>query len=419
MKKYLLIFILISFVIPVSSADVDIYGKFGMSNWWMKSERFYNDSIDKDTVIIGNDTSISKIWGADSMPIVSCNMLPFGKLGLAFKSDRFGGCVEFSISMNTYDNFYTYNPTTHRFFKKSSYYAAISKWYGEWYINDNFTLLAGKNTAPACFFPSNQAFWRENGLNNVGCLYTGSHPMMQLSIHDANKIVNCKIAAIKPDTTLLKVKNKDTWRMSYVGQTKMPKFEGSVEINLDKDLFGFRFEGAGGFQRYTSIVFGSDLPADESYLDINSWVAGADLGIRLGPVSLTYDIFYGMNIGTYGVYIGEQFGWWRIADYMRPFYPIQEVDTMNNGYALEMAAIVQYKPIEMLSIEAGGGTVIGTHDYEEYKERWDQTYAWYFQSQLHLFEHLTVTPEVGQYIYGPHMGFGRYIYGGFNFFIQF
>ena len=32
---------------------------------------------------------------------------------------------------------------------------------------------------------------------------------------------------------------------------------------------------------------------------------------------------------------------------------------------------------------------------------------------------MKITPEVGQYIYGPNRGFGRYVYMGFNTLVEF
>lgn len=462
MKRLLMVIAVVSYVVPAMAADVDFYGRIGMGGWWMKTERFYDDTVDSNVMIdtiptttdTTFDTTVTYIFDKDSMPLVSCNWLPYGTFGAKFKGDRFGGCIEFGIHDNTYDATLHGSPTFLSLFEKRGMFVYMKKWYAEWYIHDMFTFLLGQDITPANFFSSNQAFWGGNSFGNIGCLSTGSNPMFQLSV--GNQLASeesrhgfsweGKVAAVKVDTTLILIKNKWGKAHQYKGETRAPKVEGSYEINLDLDFFALNLKAVGGFQRYYSVCFSSKLEADESKITIDSYIFGGDIGIKVGPVSVVYDIFHGQNIGPYGVYIGDAFGWWRKDDYMRVFYPQHEVpviegtpvdslSTMKNGKVTEMALVLNVKPLDFLSFEAGLGGIIGDHEYKLYKELWpciiehDETkipfiwrfgtIAWYFQTELTILEHLVFTPEIGQYIFGPFEGFGRYLYWGFHTGVEF
>ena len=440
MKRLLIVYSVLLIALPISAGDFDVYGKIGMAGWWMKSYRFYHDSVDTvismiiDTSVIPNDTTFdtTDIWDEDSIPMNTNIMKPIGKLGIKFKGDRFGGCIELGFGMNTHDSKMYGDPATLTNFQKRSHFISLRKWYFEWYINDYLTLLFGKELALTNFFPSNQGFNGGTGLNNVGCLSTGSYPLFKFSIHDPDKIVEGKLAVIKADTSVVQYLNTSGPDTYYHCETKMPKFEGGFSVNIEGDFISHTSNFAAGFVRYTSVAHNKDVSADDSKININSWIVGGDLTYKLGIVKVSYDMFFGQNIGTYGAWIGDAFGWWRIADFMKPFYPVDVPiyeyiggipvfmgDSICDGKAAEVALIVNVKPWDFLAFECGGGTVMGNHEYGDYKERWDKTYAWYVLSELTLFEHFKVSPEVGQYWWGPHRGFGRYTYWGLNTLISF
>lgn len=443
MKKKLLLFcLLVGFIVPLQAADLDVYGKFYTGAWWLKNDKWYWDTVSIDTAHYIDSFGIERAettnveYGVDSIPYTSCNFMPKGSFGVKFKSDMFGGTIELGVNDNSYMlKLHGRGGTGLALMKKLNTFAYMKKWYVECYLNDYLTWLIGKNTAPACFFPSNQSFWGGNSFNNIGCLFTGSNPMVQLSFHDPELKFEGKVAVIKVDTSIVLIKNKYTDESSqdttrYYGEVRFPKIEGSFGMNLEWGIVGFNAKIAGGFQRYYSVIQKKEIDPNESKLNIDSYVIGADLGLKFGKISFAFDGFYGMNIGAYGVYIGDSFGWWREARYMRVFYPIQEVildamgqptdeAIMRNGTVIEAAGIVKYKASELLSFEGGGGTVVGDHDFAEYENQWNETYAWYFQTEMTLFEMLKITPEIGQYIYGPEIGFGRYLYWGISTYIEF
>lgn len=465
MKKLLLLLAILTNTVTIPGADVDIYGKINMGIWYFSPERFYDESrIDSTTATWD---SVNQIWVyedhittglKDTMDIIVSNWVPFGTFGVKFKGNNFGGCIEMGTHLVVYDSKFYGSATTARFQRKVSDYISMEKWYAEWYLNDHFTFLFGKTFAPTNFFPSNQMFFgggeggRGYGFNNVGCLSTGTYPMLQLSIKGPNEVFEGKIAVIKPDTTAIHVQGAQAITEKYQCSVKIPKFEGRLGYTIEKGIFSTYGNFAGGFQTYESVLF-SEADAypnpkkDSCYLEISSFVVGADVGVKVGPVSLAVDAFFGQNIGVYGAFVGDKFNFWRykikdeisgedkyVNEYMALFYPSQdsvitlldtitgETDTSwnyHNSQAIELAFILKITPVTWLSLEGGVGIVIGEHENEDFDKRFHNTFAWYAQTEWTIFELLKITPEIGQFDYGPLTGFGRYLYWGLNTGIEF
>lgn len=402
-------------------AEIDVYGKFNLGIWYFSLERFYGD-----TNLNTNDTIPQK----DSFNLIISNWIPYGTFGLKYKVDRFSGCIEMGVRKNMYDlkmwgeDFPPFSQ------KKISDFITMKKWFAEWYINDFFTFLFGKSIAPTNFSPSNQIFWAGYGFNNAGCLSTGSYPMLQLTFKSPQNYLftsEIKVAAIKIDTSVIEIHNILAAEYSYRCETKMPKLEGGFKYNIEKGIFSTYGNFAGGFQKYNVVLFqsGQNLSKKECYLEIPSYVIGTDLGLKVGMVSLAVDAFYGRNIGIYGAFVGDEFGWWRSTDYMSLFFPAQSINppstdwTFFNGTAYAIAGVLSVKPNQSLIFEGGIGYVNGKHEFNYLNKKFHSTIAWYFQSELTLFKLLKITPEIGQYDYGPQLGFGRYFYWGLNTGIDF
>lgn len=418
MKK--LIFLIALFTLPFSSksADVDIYSKLKLGAWWIKTERFYDDSIglifDTNTTTNEIDTSID--YADDPLsPIFDNPWYPAGYTGFRFISDKFEGCIEFGIIYSVY-NVELHGTVSKRYILQNRKYSfLINKWYATWHINDYLSLQIGHDYTPVNFFQSNKALWYELEYTNIGCLYTGPRPMFQLSVHDDNSLFEFKVAALKTDTTLFLDNNIP---LDHTGETKIPKIETSVSCNFDKDFFAFNGKLASGFQQYGNISFNTSIPADSVRTKVNCFLVGADIGITLGAFTLIGDLFFGQNIGSYGVLVGDPFGWYKLDPYMQVYFPKDTQETIDaewkfyNSKATEISGVLKVKPLDWLSFEGGYGIVLGNHEFEQWNEIWDPTHSWYFQSVLTIFDQISFTPEAGQYIYGPGIGFGKKTYWG-------
>jgi len=424
MKNVLILFFLLLLTEMTFASDFDVYGKIGMAGWFMRAERFYADTIKKiDTIVIDTtngqkDTTWETVKGKDTIPTNTTIMKPAGYLGIKFKGDRFGGGVEMGVRHNSYAT-NLFNPKTAVYlgFQKHSFFLTVNAFYFEWYANNYMTITVGKYDTPINFYGSNNhAFNGGTRLQNVGFVSLWEKPMIQVSVHNADKTIVGKIAAVKIDTSSFDYNNKSSPETIYRCETKMPKFEGSFAANFEKDFFAFNGKIGGGFLQYKSVIIDPSEPKHK--IDISSWLLAGDFGVKLGWVKLAIDLCGGQNIGVYGVPVGDVFGWWRFFDFMLPFFPIHSKEVFN-GRVFEIAGRINVKPWDNLFFETGGGTIRGTHDYKDYEKRWEPTYAWYTQTEVKVFEHLTITPEVGQYIYGKHCGFGRYFYAGLNAAVKF
>lgn len=443
MKKMILVFLVTSLLVNIKATDVDIYGKISTTPFSQLSVRFWND-------FLGNDpnNNYEPVYGKDSLPAVLINdWMASGFFGTKFKVGDFGGCIELAITKNIYDAILAGNPTVRKVYEKEKFFVSIRKWYGEWYLSDLITFLAGQNLAITCFTQSNKKLWYEEGFNNFGCLYSGPQLMFQLAIHAPNYPIEWKIAAMKTDTTYLVINNLgpetgiDT---RYQCESKSPKLEVGFSGNLEADLLSINTNIAGGYQKFSSVCSHEAIPKDQSKVDFDSYVLGVDLGVTLGPVSFIYDMFMGQNLGIYGINLGPKLTWWRQNDfqYVKMYYPKHDsimIDdtTANwmvfNSRATQMAWIVGYKPFQWLALECGYGAAFGNHEYKEWDDKWQkalwrqedpyewraESYSWYTQMEFSLFELLKVTPEWGQYVFGRYKGFGKFYYWALKMEIDF
>jgi hypothetical protein len=420
-KRFLMLLLACGAGASLMALNADYYGYIETGVWWTKTERFYANPDFNDTTQTVTD----------SLPLVNLNFFPSGAVGLKLTSGKFNGCIELGINECVYDATLSGNSTYLRMFQKKAFLLTARKWYGEWHANDYLTLLLGRDYTPANFFPSSQGYWKDNSFNNVGCLYAGRIPMFQASIHNAAKSVEGKVAVMQVDTTSIVLDNRQGYDIKYLCETKIPKIEGSFGVNYDVNDWSLRGKIAGGYETYTSVCITEPVTASKAKVNVDSWVAGADVGVKIFKlVSLSCDFFYGQNIGSYGVKIGDEISWWRSSYFLKPFYPVNDMQVdeygiptgeyiMRNGKAFEIALIASVSPLENLLFEGGWGTIKGSHDYSLYKAMWSPTYAWYFQTRLTVQKILKIAPEVGQFDWGPRGGFGRTFYFGVNACVDF
>lgn len=396
------------FALPLSAmaADFDFYGTIQMDAWWIRMERFYEGTIDTS---INGDT----VFKDDSIPVVTSSLFPEGKFGIKFNKDRFSGVVEFGIHNNVYRGLLARDVFTREYLKKRKNALTLRKWYAECNLTDFFTLTVGQTYLPGCFIVSNQAFFGGNSFLNSGCLYTGQHPMFQITLGDPDGMFQGKLAFCQSDTFSLAA-NEANDDYKYVGETKLPKIEGSLGFKLEKGIFSVDTRVAGGFQKYGFVGMNRVIPEKEARTTVEAFVLGFTGAFKVWWFSPSINLFYGKNLGIYGVYVGDAFRWWQESDYIRIFFPSFDPlkNKMNNGTALEMNAVLNIKPMDLFSVEGGIGYVTGDHDNAAFSHLWNPQVSWYGQTTFTFFEVLDITAELGQYVFGPYFGGGRYLYWG-------
>lgn len=411
MRKSLIpILALVAIALPSKAAEFDIYGKMYPSAWVTKSERFYNDSV----------------------PIYYCTLWPYGTLGFKSKGDKIGICIEVGIQQAMYEGVITTSLNTPLLQVREDMIVYAKKFYAEWYINDWLTLLIGQDDGPASFYPSDQKLFGWNCFSNTGALWTGRNAMFQLAFGsdlsaddlEAGFFWQAQAAAIKVDSVAVYVQGKE----STFSESKFPKFEGSLGLHFEKAFFATGLKFGGGYQRYFLTAQHANVLKDEdNKIPVDCYVLGFETKAKLGPVTVAYDWAWGQNLGSYGVYIGNPFVWrgMGLSDVIDIFYPRHDKDIQKdeyylaNGKAVEMCGILNVKPLDQLSFEAGYGYIHAEHDYRKYDSLWHDTHAYYAHVQVKIAEILSVTPEFGQYFYGPKTGYGRFTYWGIELGVEF
>ena len=142
MKKLLGVVVLFLTVLPVRAIDFDYYGSLNMGYWWEKDERYFDDTVSIDTVMIMvwdttiNDSvlvpdTIGAELDKDSIPVYQNNILPFGYVGFKTKGDKIGTCLEIGVTENVYDATLS-GVTGQKFLGKKGIFVFLRKWYFEW-----------------------------------------------------------------------------------------------------------------------------------------------------------------------------------------------------------------------------------------------------------------------------------------------
>jgi hypothetical protein len=237
----------------------------------------------------------------------------------------------------------------------------VRKLYGEWNFGAG-SLLVGQTYTPANFFPSNQVWDGDADLLPYGGVYRGRRPMIQL------KFGTFKLAFVSPDTA------NDLGTGGDVDVT-LPQFEASYKFKTDM----FYVDVFGGYQTY-EIEQGVTL-------DVDSYIAGANLGLTFGPASIMGSAWLGKNTGTYGMWVDP-------AD--DPVVNAAGTEIIDNDL-FGWLAVVNFKANDMLSFEAGYGHVETELDVDAAQT--DETDSYYVNAVLTFAPGVFIVPEVGMVDY--------------------
>lgn len=430
MRKMFFIYVALLMAAPVMAVDFDLYGNLELGIWWDRRERWYDDTNEININTSTNDTDV--VWGADSLPVFNSSWVPWGKFGFKLKTDRIAGCFELGISNNIYEMNLS-GATGMKILKRENIFLYLRKWYGKFDINDYLSLLIGQDYAPANFLISDQAFYDNNAMTNLGCLYTGRIPSVQLTI--AGEIgtgLNLKgrVAALKPDTIIIGFRRNE---LESEVETRAPKAEARVDVDFETETFGFNAGLMGGFVRYYSLLRADpSIPKDSFRVDVNCYVFGGEATIKAGPVTVSGTFSKSQNPAAYGIASGNRWEWRGSAtdpktkDIYIPFHyfewdttitandtTIEQVWDIRNSDFFQWAVIAKVKPWEFLGFEGGFGWQTVEHEYETYNSYFDDRFVWYFQTLITLFESFHITPEVGQFYWGAeYLQGGRFTYWG-------
>ncbi len=282
----------------------------------------------------------------------------------------------------------------------------LRRLYGEWYINEYFKLLVGKEWNIANFLNSGQIFNNDMALVYSGALYTGRKPQIKFTYEHSMEPLNWKVeaAVAKTDTFMIATQSDGTEE----NEELIPKFEGGATFGYSSELFDATVRAVGGFTRYRQLN-NRALGADDDVSTIKAECYAFEIGLRLWKFKAIFDFAWGTNLAAYGVFMGDPEGYRMDAD-MEIFYPVwgfKDTTAQNNSeysvcspFIKQGCLIVNFKPFPWLAAEWGGGKVetepteIGLLEKAEGTKNALKRSAWYANLQFILVDgHLHIIPE--------------------------
>jgi hypothetical protein len=437
MKRLFLCSILLLSATAMYAADLkdfSIYGSVRVGTWLDKCDKVLDDTL---AVYVDTNGVVQYITGPDSKPDYHFNIIPYGKFGVKYKSEKIGATFELGIQTALTNGPIIGGATSGFMFSGTEkYFASLRRFFAELFLNEHLTLLVGQDYVPACFITtSNQMFYDNNGFNNTGSLYAGRKPMLEIvysDLKDASTVgFEAKLAAIKVDTCTFPYFSGRSG-ITYPSRnlqtnSKFPKMEASLEAQLKNDPFMADLKVAGGFQQYLIklILNGVFAPDSQKTDPVNCYVMGFHGGIKVSSASLQADFALGQNLGPYGVYIGNPFVYRGMGTDLGviayPFYGVDSLGELKRSESKirEADIIAGFKASSWLSFEGGMGWVHASLGDQPINDRWHDTWAGYFQAEVKIMDQVTVTPEIGEYYFGPRLYYGRILYAGLGICVDF
>jgi len=250
----------------------------------------------------------------------------------------------------------------------------VRKLYGTWNFGSG-TLLVGQTYTPITHFITNQVYNGDNGLFNVGEVYAGRQPMLQLTFG------GLKIAFISPS-----VAAAGTYGSPAVDTDVMlPKLEANYNYKTDM----WFFDVYGGYETYDMVSSTDDSKSVDAYL------LGVDGGMTFGAATIKANLYMGQNLVAYGATSATAGLPTDAAPAGRPVWNGTEFDD-----DAEYGAVIafSYKFSDMVGAEAGIGYKKNSLDDAADTEYTNMAY--YLQVPITLAPGVFVVPEIGMYDFG-------------------
>jgi hypothetical protein len=234
--------------------------------------------------------------------------------------------------------------------------------YGTWDFGGG-ALTVGQAYSPLNMFVSNQVFGGDTDLLNVGGVYSGREPMLQL------KFDGFKIA-------LLKLNNADD--VGGVVENTMPAIEASYAYSQDN----WNVKAAFGYQSYeTHHISGVEI-------DVDSYVVALSGGVNFGALYLGANGYVGENGGNLIALntTGTGFSGDGLAGINAAGTDTDDNDIMG------IVFVIGGKINDMFSVEAGYG--YAEQELDSMTDA-DEVSSYYLQSTITFAPGVFVVPEIG------------------------
>jgi len=308
----------VAFAVPAMAADWNFYGSSRMSTFW--------ETNSKEVTGTGHSDG-DLYWDLQGNSRIGANV----------KAGDVGGRFEYGTGIN------------------------LRLLYGTWNFGGG-ELLIGQEYTPVNLFYSNQVWGGDNDMLNVGGVYGGRNPAIQVSA------AGFKLALVKPAVSAV-LGAVDT-------DTKIPRLEASYDLKLGPASISV----CGGYNSFDLV------DATNHSESLNSWIVAVGARMDFGPAYIGGDVFTGRNLGNYGMYVaGDQ------TPSLNARGKIQD----NKG--MGALAVIGFKVNDMFGLEAGYGYIQGDPDISGLDK--DETTAYYVQATINLAKGVFITPELGKFDY--------------------
>ncbi|MBN1130591.1 MAG: hypothetical protein JXA71_16505 [Chitinispirillaceae bacterium] len=420
----------VSFVLPavagVTGDKWELYGSARMSGWyWDRGYKYEKDTATGKRV----DTLVPHlqrmIWDLEHM----------SRFGAYCKEDRYAFRFEAGWGPVLREMQITKTGEEYTVASKFKDGLILRRLYGEWFLDDHFSLLLGQEWCLANFFLSSQTFDMESGLCYSGALYTSRKPQVRFTAKtDIGDVFNIQgdMSIVKPDTFIVATSD-DVWNVE--ASEKHPKLEAGLMLEYSQDIgipLGLKSTTVAGLNRYDLVANRTFANPDLLRKDIViANLLGELVDVTVWKCRVSYTLSMGMNLACYGVFMGDPWGWRGQPD-IDIFYPKwgrtgdSEKEGLQNTFTTQQAAVFNIKPFDWLALEVGGGKIVTEHDENGTKEaiagvmNANIRQAAYVNLQFHLLDgHMLFIPEWSISDLGGSLGQGGGIWNAYGFLLQF
>lgn len=249
----------------------------------------------------------------------------------------------------------------------------VRLWYGKWDFGAG-ELLVGKTWTPLNMWYSNEVAEDDNGLLDNGSLYELRQPMIQLEIG------GFKVALVEPGTAELY--DRGIFDYTEGAKATVPK----LEIKYTHEIGPVVIDLYGGYNTY-------DIELEDEDITVESYVYGAGVTGRFGPVRASFSAYQAKN--------GAAMGLSEALNYTNP--EVLDDNSLVDADSLGLQAVLYYKVHDKVSFEAGWGQITSEMDDGDGVDDWYQKQvvnAMYLQARITLADNVYLIPEIGKIDYG-------------------
>ncbi len=265
----------------------------------------------------------------------------------------------------------------------------VRHWYGTWNFGAG-QLLVGQTWSVLSTLYSNMG-WDDKGLGSVGDNSYRTQ-MIKFTFGDA------QIALVSPGTSApngtpveTTAANPTIWAANSLTvdtDTTLPKIEAAYHLGFDT----FAFDFGAGYNTYDYVVEATQigLAAQKDEFSVTSWYVQAGGTADFGPAYFKAQLYMAQNFNNYGGW-DEHTDSSANLDYTNPNNP-----TLRDSDSFGFEVMFGFKVNEMLTLEAGYGSVKTEGDIDAATTFEDTASCYYLQGKITLADNVWVIPEFGK-----------------------